>query len=236
MDGVRLESLVRRGFAKAARHVSLPYHVYRPVQRMWPIQLIGQRPDILATFSPKQDFEFNAPPSIKDVLQSCLTNDTSLAHGDYLLGPSGTFFVSKTAHLTAPTCVLCNHTLELRRVMPPEGFGALRYRAEVAQEETIIARLPGSLMRSSQGGRHEAGLPGAPSAPEVMVLWPDLAQIGPDDRNPSDNPVSQAWRADQMVIRTSDAISDDMGRRWAISAAELTGFGWRLWCRLLATG
>lgn len=236
MDGTRLDILVRRGFTKAARHIGRPYKVYRPVQRRRPIQLLGARPDILATFSPKQDFEFKAPPGVKDVIQSCVTDDTGLMHGDYLLGPNGTFFVSQIGHLTAPVCVLCNHTLELRRLGAPAGFGAQPYRAETAQEEVVIAKLPGSVIRSSQGGRPEAGLPGAPPVPEVLILWPDLSQIGPSDRDQNLNPVSQAWRADEMIIRTSDVIADDMGRRWNISAAELTRFGWRLWCRLLATG
>lgn len=236
MDGARLHRLIQRGHAKAARHIGLPYKVYRPFRRLEPIDLLGARPDVLATFSPKSDFEFKSPAAVKDTVFSVVT-DGELDHGDYLIGESGTFFVSDTGHLTAPVCVRCSTGLKLLRQKKPEGFGPLGYRTEVSNEERVIATLPGSLTRTSQGGRFESGLPGNSSAPEALVQWPDLSRLGVDPGfDEKKNQVDHSWKPDEFVIRTSDVLEDDLRRRWNIVAAELTVFGWRLWCRLLASG
>lgn len=237
MDGARLHGLILRGHAKAARHIGLPHKVYRPTGRRRPIELLGQRADILATFSPRSDFEFKSPSTQKDTTFSIACNDPELQHADYIIGPTGTHFVSETGHLTAPVCVLCNHSLNLRRMEKNSKFGALPYHGQSSDEEVVIATLPGSLMLTSQGGRYESNLPGNPSAPECQILWPDLSKIvGPDGMNVNENPVNQGWKKDEYVIRTGDVVTDDIHRRWGITAAELTSFGWRLRGRLLGVG
>lgn len=237
MDGRRLNALIQRGHAKAARHIGLPHKVYRPVRRRRPIELLAQRPDIIAAFSPKSDFEFKTPSTSKDQVFSMACDDPGLKHGDYVIGETGTYFVSETGHLTAPVCVMCNHTLSLRRMEKPNQFGVLKYQSETSGEEVVLASLPGSLTRTSQGGRYEAGLPGNQSAPEVLILWPDLSLLaGPDGMDPAINPVNQGWKEDDYVIRTSDIITDDLNRRWGVVAVELSKFGWKIWCRMLGTG
>jgi len=57
------------------------------------------------------------------------------------------------------------------------------------------------------GGGTDVGLPGDVKTPWWIVLLPQWAGV---------------------TLRTSDIITDDLGRRYVISSAELTDLGWRL--------
>jgi hypothetical protein len=67
----------------------------------------------------------------------------------------------------------------------------------------------------STGRSHpEARLPGDMPVPYWTILLPAFAQV---------------------IVRTGDFISDDLGRNAVVAGAELTDLGWRITARQAAT-
>jgi hypothetical protein len=64
-----------------------------------------------------------------------------------------------------------------------------------------------SVLQGTKGEKNEVGLPGDVRNPWWLILLPQIPGV---------------------TLRTSDLVSDDIGRRYVISSAELTDLGWRL--------
>jgi hypothetical protein len=136
--------------------------------------------------------------------------------GDYLVGsitvsgPSETFFIA-SQDIPAPIQVIrCNHTLIVSRMqstITPGGSG--QYGGDVTADATVIATgWPGSLLST-----------GSKTTPNAMAL-PSDAKLGTFTiLLPGNIP---------GPLFANDTITDEMGNRYVLSAAEISPLGWRL--------
>ena len=145
-----------------------------------------------------------------------LHDPTKTQVGDYLVGAQGTFFVA-SQDVPAPIQVVkCNRVVTLLRPdADGSGVGSLPPGGQTAgTDNALITAWPASVLIKTRGEAGQALLPGDTKLALFETLLP--ATIG-------------------VTLRTSDLMTDDQGRRFTVSAAELTDLGWRLYTQLSVT-
>ena len=88
------------------------------------------------------------------------------------------------------------------------AVGQIGYGGDTPQTEALLMQnWPASVLQGTKGEQNDAKLPGDVRTPWWAILMPDYNGI---------------------LLRTSDILKDELGRRYIISSAELTDMGWRL--------
>lgn len=204
MNSALLQQKIYSGYAKAALRVGPIYTQYRPVTAMNP--LATARATFNASFN-AEDMKYGRPNKYGKPTWFGLFDGTLTQVGDYLVGPSGTFFIA-AQQLTLPILVVeCNRVASFYRQQQQTGVGALPYGGTTLANETLLAAgWPCSILQGAKGEKSAVNLPGDIRNPWFSVLVPAMAGV---------------------VLRTTDLIMDDLSRRYEISSAELTDLGWR---------
>jgi hypothetical protein len=203
MDGATIQTKIYAGYAKAAPHIGMPYDLYRPADPMAP--LATRLATITASFN--VGGSFRQPNRASNPLWQCIADGARLKPGDYLIGGS-TFFIASMQPLLPIQAVECHRILSVHRLALPGGFGSLGYNRGIGPSEVLrLQGWPVSLLSGSRGGRSEVGPPGDTRQPGYQALMP-------------------AWPG--IDIAPGDICTCDLGRRYSVSACELTGLGWRL--------
>lgn len=222
MDALTLQDRIYAGYAKAAKRVGLSYAQYRPSDAANP--LTTPHGSLLAAFNAK-DMTYGKPNRYGDPVWYGLFDGRLTQAGDYLVGPSGTFFIaSQQLHLPIQ-CVECNGAIRLVRVAPngaKVAVGAIGYSGlcdspgesldvlgvNPANNGGIFAGWPAAIFFGRGRLRNAQALPS--STPEQVGYWVLLPPSVP------------------VAIRTGDRLIDDRGRAFVINGAERTDLGWRL--------
>ncbi len=215
MDGTLIQSKVNLGYRLAAQRTGLPFTVYRPKDATAPIVPANLLTVLPAAFS-ADDYRFRRPQTYAKPVWTCLVDGAVTVVGDYLVEVSPltgqaarTFFVSSQQPLLPIQAVACNCTVTVARPTPQTGVGALPLGGnEAVVEVASLTDWPCSLLQGTKGEKADAGLPDDTRSPWMSVLLPPSASV-----------------AD---IRTDDVLTDDRGRRYLVSGAELSALGWRL--------
>ena len=209
MDGITIQARVYAGYAKAAQVIGLTYNLYRPISLTAPLgNLIST---LKAALDSTPAYKFKQPNEYGDPTWFALINDATTQAGDYILNASGTYFIAGKQFLLPVIVVECNRLARVSRQAPVTSVGAVGYSGSQASQDvdvlgTIGALWPASILlrgRSQSVGSLPAGVKNA----GWKILFP-----------PSALP----------QINAGDMVTDDMGRRFAIEAAELTDLGWRI--------
>src|SRR6185437_5188738 len=152
-----------------------------------------------------RDMRYRTAPSYGHGLYFGLFDASQTQAGDYLVGPTGTWFIAAQQPLLPVLCVLANRTLTLGRPSAPNAAGGNDYGGVSLGAATVLgASWPASVM--SNGGGAEGMLPSDATVPYWGVLLPALP----------------------FALRTADLVTDDLGRTFVVSAAEASALGWRL--------
>jgi hypothetical protein len=105
-------------------------------------------------------------------------------------------------------CVQCNRMVSVLRVIQSDSVGVIGYGGDSSDvESALMSGWPASILQGTKGEANDARLPGDVRTPWWAILMPAFSGI---------------------ILRTSDIITDDIGRRYIISSAELTDMGWRI--------
>lgn len=207
-----LQEKVCRGYGKSAEKAGTPFTLYRPasassVIASGNIVSVAGVPQtaFYALFS--VDGKFNKPNKPGNPLWQSF-HDCSVARvGDYLVSATQTFFIAQQAPMLPPLAVECNLTLTITRPTMAEGVGALGYHGDVPTTDPVLmSGWPASVLLGNSD-KNDAKLPLDVKRPGWKIMLP-------------------AWPG--VTLRTSDQITDDLGRRYGIDAAELTDMGWRI--------
>lgn len=213
----RIATKVWHGYAIAAAKLGLGLDVHRPVNLIAPITSASRVATMPAAFDPDAGYRFNGPADRNSPERAVLIDAERIAVGDYLVGRDAVHFVASRDPFLPVQAVTCNAVVCTARVAGGEAVGALSYGHDTrAVEQAVLAGWPASLTMRSGGGVGEAGIPGAPSDPNMLLLLPVLPG--------------------GAVLNTGDAVTDDMARRFIITAAERTAMGWRAVIRMVAGG
>ena len=129
--------------------------------------------------------------------------------GDYLVQPSGdTWFIASQEPLLPVLCIRATRVVSFARAIAPATTGVNGYGGVTATTTTpLLTNWPASVMGAAGGGSPAAELPSDTSVPYWTVLLPAFPGV---------------------VLLPADLMTDDLGRNAVVSAAELTGLGWRL--------
>lgn len=205
MDGAKLQAKVYKGYGKAAQRIGYPYQQYRPTSANNPLATTPVQ-TLYASFT--TNFTYNQPNKYGQATWLGIFDGTNVDVGDYFVGHGGTFFIAAMQDTLPIYCVQCNRTLSAYRVSMDNAVGQIGYGGDTQQTEALLMQnWPASVLQGTKGEQNDAKLPGDVRTPWWAILMPDYNGI---------------------LLRTSDILKDELGRRYIISSAELTDMGWRL--------
>lgn len=208
MDGATIQAKVYAGYGKAAQRVGFDYDLYRPAGADKP--LVAPVATIKASFT--QALKYTRPNEYGDPTWHVLSDGRQMQVGDYLLRAGAeTHFVAAMQKLLPILCVECNRSIKITRQQAQTAVGAIGYGGSVPSQEVDVLGAPGAFWPASIlfGGKRQqgVGLPAGVQNVGWLILLPPSVPI---------------------TIKSSDIVTDDLGRRYAVVGAELTDLGWRL--------
>jgi hypothetical protein len=209
MNGTKLNTLVYKGYAKAATKIGTPYQHYRPLSATNPLASGNRLADMPVSLN-ANDPQYSRPNMYGKATWYAVADGSQLQVGDYIVGIEGTLFVAALQQLLPIYMVDCNRTISILRPQIGLSVGALPYSGDTQGNEVMLMQSwPASVLQGSKGEKNETNLPGDVKTPWWAVLVPYFPGV---------------------TLQTSDVIVDDLGRRMIISGAELTDLGWRMTC------
>lgn len=219
-----IQAKVSKGYAKAATILGQACQHYRPAGATAPIApatLLGTLPAFFAT---EPDLKLRKPGGYKDAIRFGSFDYARTQPGDYLVGPDGlTHFVAAQDPLEVAECVECNRVLSVTRsgnndpasVGGPRGYGGRMVTPSPAEAAAGLAEVilmtgwPASVLLGTKGESAPVSgrLPTGTRSPGWAIKMP---------------------AAPGVTLGNTDRITDDLGRTYIISAAELTPRGWNV--------
>ena len=208
MIGDLIQQQVWLGYGIAGSVLGSPVTQSRRIDAINPVGIVIST-TLPAAFDAVPAYKFGKPNLYSQAMWYALIDGSLIKVGDYLLTGSGdTYFVAALQHLLPIGCVQCNRVLTVLRPASPAGFGSVGYGGDdVANEVPVMVSWPASMLTKSRGERNDVGLPGDVRMPWFEVLFPAFPGVD---------------------VLYGDVITDDHGRRYKISSAELSDLGWRI--------
>lgn len=214
MDAPKLQDRVSRGLGVAARRIGTPTDAFRPRGTADPLAKSNRYLRLAAAFS-APDGGFGRPNPYGTALWHGVFDAAYTRPGDYLVQPGGTWFIAAQQTLLPVLCVRAERIVSFGRPAAAARIGIGAYGGVSRQAITpLLTSWPASVLTASSGARSSADLPADGEASIWSVLLPAVKDV---------------------VLRSSDLMSDDLGRFGVISAAELTELGWRLQVKQVTT-
>lgn len=211
MRQLLIQDAIDRGRGTAARVLGAGYDVYRPRDSGNPL-LAGLKILSLPVAFNAGDDNFHHPGIHTTALWHGVFDAAYTRVGDYLVGPSGIFFIAAQDPLLPVVCVRANRTISLARPAAPSG-GAGSYGGVVrGAARPLLTGWPGSLLAMSGERRNQVGLPAEGQMTFAVLILPILPAV-------------------VVPPRPADLMSDDLGLAWVVNAVEQTALGWRLFVR-----
>jgi len=205
MDGTKLQLKIYKGYGQAAKRIGFDYQQFRATSANNPL---NSNPLQTLSASFTTNFSYSAPNKYGQAAWLGLFDATLCAPGDIMVGEGGTFFIAAMQSTLPIYCVQTNRTISVLRVSMDDGVGLGDYGGDTpATEAPLMTGWPASVLQGTKGEANPTNLPGDVRTPWWAILMP-------------------AWPG--IVLRTSDIILDELGRKYVISSAELTDMGWRM--------
>ncbi len=203
----RIQDRIQWGMNAAARAAGATTDAYRPSNVGNPLDPSNRYLRLTALFTGMMG-KFLRPEGYGESAVHGIFDAAYTQVGDYLVQPSGTWFIASQEPLLPVLCVRTSRMVSFARAVAPSATGVNGYGGLTASTTTpLLTNWPASVMGAAGGGQPEAGLPSDTTVPYWTVLLPAFAGV---------------------VLLPADLMTDDLGRSAVVSAAELTGLGWRL--------
>jgi len=204
MDGTKLQAKIYIGYGKAAKRIGFDYQQFRATSASNPLSSAALQ-TLPASFTTK--FTYSAPNKYGEATWLGLFDARQFAVGDYLVGQQGTFFIAAMQDTLPIYCVQTNRVVSVLRDHQDQSVGLGAYSGGTKDSEApLMTGWPASILQGTKGEGNETKLPLDVRTPWWAVLMPTYLGI---------------------ILRTSDVIRDELGRKYIISSAELTDMGWR---------
>lgn len=214
MDGAAIQQKVYAGYAKAAAIIGTSFDQYRPAGADSPLAAGNKVASILAALDSSPSYGFHKPNEYGDATWYALINASAIQAGDYITNGTGTYFVAAKQPLLPVLMVECTQTIRVVRQQLQAAVGAVGYGGlQTAAEVPVIGSTdpathwPASILLGGGGGGQGLGLPGGVMPAGRRILLPPSVPV---------------------TLLAGDLVYDDLGRRFIITAPELTELGWRI--------
>lgn len=214
MDAVRLQDRISRGLGSAARRVGAPTDAYRPRGVSRPLERANRYLRLSAAFIPL-DGKLTRPSAYASPLWQGIFDAAYTRPGDYLVHPSGRWFIAAQQPLLPVLCVQTDRTVSFARPSAPAGVGVNRYGGVSLSTATpLIDGWPASVLSVSGSGKPSADLPADGATGSWAVLLPPIPDV---------------------ILRPADLMTDDLNRTGVVTTVELSYLGWRLTVKQAST-
>jgi hypothetical protein len=208
VDLTTIEEKINFGSGIAARVIGQAVTQYRAQNIQSPLDISGYVAIFYAAFDSDPLLTLKKPIKVGRDVFYMIANTSTLAVGDYIVGPEGTFFVASLEPMRPPVVIRTNAVLSLVRPQSTSVAGLGPPGADSASTETtVFSGWPASVLMTGRGGQGDVNLPGDIGMGGWQILLPALFGI---------------------EIRGSDILVEATGLRRVVSAAELSSMGWRI--------
>ena len=208
MNYAGIQRKMDRGNGIGARILGQVCDHRRPFRALQPITEESRMGRVMASFDPDFRFQARKPNLFGNAIWGVLLDRRATLVGDYLIGPSGTYYLVGQQPLLPTAAVECNRIVSVLRPGLAMKPGVNAYAGRTDRTDTaLMAGWPASILLGGRAMAGRADLPGdVPEKGAIMLLpsWPGV------------------------VIRTSDRVIDDLGWVFEVNGPELTDFGWRV--------
>ncbi len=218
MNPDRLQDLIYRGMGRAALQTGQLYDAFRPNGNADPCTPANRYLQLRAAFNATDPRFVRANTYGHPVWYGVFDSAYTLP-GDYLVEheTARCFFIASQPPLLPVVTVLAERIVSVFRPAGPTGFGVQAYGGvALARATPLLLAWPASMIEGGNGGgaRYAGDLPADVRLTAFTLLLPALPGIVP---------------------RVEDLVSDDLGRNFVVSSAELSELGWRLVVRQVAS-
>lgn len=206
MDAAKLRNKVYIGYGKAAQRIGYVAQQFRAASAFNPLQTTPLQ-SLNASFT--TNFNYSAPNKYGQATWFGVFDGRQFVVGDFLSSPEdGVFFVAAMQTTLPIYCVQANRIISVLRTSQSDSGGVIGYGGTTAENEVaLMTGWPASILNGTKGEKSPVNLPADAKTPWYLLLFPSYGDI---------------------ILRTSDVITDDIGRRYIVSSAELTDMGWRV--------
>ena len=214
MNAARLEDRIRWGANVAARTIGVLTDAYRPRAAEEPLSPANRFLRLHAAFC-NANGGFARTAAYGNALWHGVFDAAYTRPGDYLVQPEGTWFIACQSSLSPVLCIHTDRVVSISRPSPQPSTGVNSYGGITASNTIpLMINWPASVLGASGGGHSSGNLPGDNTVPSWTVLLP---------------------YSEGVLLRPADLMSDDLGRHAVVTAAELTGLGWRMAVKQVTT-
>lgn len=199
-----IQNSINLGNAQVAAAIGAPYSHYRPVTAgaISSSTLLGT---LNVSFA--QQGNYMKPGKVGNDEWYGYYDATNVLLGDYLSNGTSTYFVASQQPLLPYLTVYCERVVNVILTTQATGVGAGSYGGDIANSESILTAWPASVVQGSRGERGDITLPEDVRSPWWTIRLPATPGI---------------------VLQDSMLITDDLNRRYSISSAEQSVYGWRI--------
>ena len=228
MDGTRLQDVISRGMGTAARRAGVVCDAYRPCDAVNPLAATNRYLQLSAAFN-AEDPGFRRAHAYGQPVWYGVFDSAYTRPGDYLVERGGTrvWFIAMQPPLLPVVCVLTNRVASFARPAAPMLPGINSYGGVLhATLVPLMVDWPASVLAGGSGEREPAELPSDVRLGGYSVLVPAVPRL-------------TAAACDEVsslrALRSDELMTDDLGRNYVVSSAELSEMGWRLLVKLATT-
>lgn len=208
MNGATINAKVWAGYAKAANIIGTEYQHFRPSSATNPLASGNAMAPLMVSLN-ADDPKYARPEVYGKATWYAVADGSQLQIGDYIVGIEGTLFIAAMQQMLPIYVVDCNRTVSVLRVsMGASSEGFVGQSGDTPSTEAVLmSGWPASIRQGGKAEQNGVRLPTDVKTPGWAILLP-------------------AWTG--VALRTSDIVTDDLGRKYLVSSAELTEMGWRI--------
>jgi hypothetical protein len=213
MNVTQINAKIYAGRGKAAQRIGMDYDVFRPIGAGNP--LANQITTIKAAFN-AGDSSYKSPNMPGDAFWYGDFDGRVTQAGDYLVhnaAPNDIKFVMAQQSLLPIIVVECNRTIRISRTSSQSGVGDVGYSGACDHVDAdVLGAGAGNVMWPAsvlfgRGSGASTGLPSSVPQAGWRILLPPSVPV---------------------VIKNADILTDDLGKRYIVQAAEQSDTGWRI--------
>lgn len=155
VNATRIQNMIDRGYAQAARRIGLDFDLYRPIAIDQPLKPANRIDRIRCSFN--INGKYTGQSKANQLYWQIIAEGCRLEIGDYLVGEA-TYVVVAKDPLMPPIALRCTDVLNFSRIAADTDVGLRPYGAPLPQVPYATG-IPAATAIKRESGKPTAGLP-----------------------------------------------------------------------------